>query len=487
MGVCLRVEKLKTPCQKIHTVKDFKDKSRTPDKGQNRKLQLPALLGVQDSTSSQIQSSTTASWAKACLPLCRWAVPKAEAAEAHAPAQANSRPLQLYTSPRYLSRKATQSSPQGMRSSWDWWYLLTLLQTAYPSLPAFLKSWNLTSESESQQPHLPQVLEKALMSLMQKTKTKKPTTKNIGCLWRYQRLAVDKLLLPPPTCKQVCTDTGWQNNLLSTGKSSHSSTQAPVYTAHVTLCSESKTQLERLNKLQFTKHTLFGHPERRKRCTLRAKAVGICSEFIITSEEMTVSEKQLYLFSSTDVTNNKRPMQYHNQQQCALTREGWGYSPPIRPKSARGHLEILISHSKKSILIPPNHNRFQVQYTLHTSPLLKNTKHSRAHCQKSVTFMCPEPPPAQQQDGGHWQQQLPTEALTSPYRAAFEHVPFAYIWSPISFLTYFNLRCLHLMHSLHTPEKAFSLLHHSSLRYRGLQATSTFCSPDKVTQVWWKC
>lgn len=24
MGVCLRVEKLKTPCQKIHTVKDFK-------------------------------------------------------------------------------------------------------------------------------------------------------------------------------------------------------------------------------------------------------------------------------------------------------------------------------------------------------------------------------------------------------------------------------------------------------------------------------
>lgn len=38
--------------------------------------------------------------------------------------------------------------------------------------------------------------------------------------------------------------------------------------------------------------------------------------------------------------------------------------------------------------------------------------------------MCPEPPPAQQQDGGHWQQQLPTEALTSPYRAAFEHVTF---------------------------------------------------------------
>lgn len=297
-----------------------------------------------------------------------------------------------------------------------------------------------------------------VINAKKKKKPKKPTTKNISCLWRYQHLAVDKLLLPPPTCKQVCTDTGWQNNLLSTGKSSHSSTQAPVHTAHVTLCSESKTQLERLNKLQFTKHTLFGHPECRKRCTLRAKAVGICSEFIITSEEMTVSEKQLYLFSSTDVTNNKRPMQYHNQQQCALTREGWGYSPPIRPKSAKGHLEIFISHSKKSILIPPNHNRFQVQYTLHTSPLLKNTKHSWAHCQKSVTFMCPEPPPAQQQDGGHWQQQLPTEALTSPYRAAFEHVTFPLLTcghlfpsSPISIWDVYISRILC------TPQRRLSL------------------------------
>lgn len=192
-----------------------------------------------------------------------------------------------------------------MRSSWDWWYLLALLHTAY-SIPFWKAEILLTSESESQQQCLPQVLEKALMSLMQKKKTKK----NISCLWRYQRLAVDKLFLPPCTYKQVCRDTGWQTNLLSTSKSSRfQNTGTNVHSSRYSVFREWDTAWK-TNTEWITVHTTH---------VIWASWVW---ETLHTSGQSCGHFQRFSLESSLPL------------RKC---REQWGYSPPIRSKSVSGH------------------------------------------------------------------------------------------------------------------------------------------------------
>lgn len=139
---------------------------------------------------------------------------------------------------------------------------------------------------------------------------KKKTKKNISCLWRYQRLAVDKLFLPPCTYKQVCRDTGWQTNLLSTGKSSRfQNTGTNVHSSRYSVFREWDTAWK-TNTEWITVHTTH---------VIWASWVW---ETLHTSGQSCGHFQRFSLESSLPL------------RKC---REQWGYSPPIRSKSVSGH------------------------------------------------------------------------------------------------------------------------------------------------------